>query len=175
MLCLVIDFASMEGEGESAIWRRYAARIRMFGLLRLHDAAAADDLVQQVLLAVLEALRDGRVEDPDRLDAYVFGTCRNVVMHVFRGTSRRKRIAEQAAALPPEVSQPPPPMSDRRRLEQCLDNLDPRDRTVIVATFVEERGADEIAQSVGVSPGNVRVIRHRALARLQDCVEAHAP
>src|SRR5262245_35634148 len=140
MLALVIDSPRMEGVGasasETAIWSRYAARIRTFGLLRLRDDAAADDLVQQVLLVVLEALRDGRVDDPERLDAYVFGTCRNLVMHAWRGRSRRKRIADQAAALPPEGWQPPPAFHDRQRLEQCLDSLEPRDRTIVVATFV---------------------------------------
>jgi RNA polymerase sigma-70 factor (ECF subfamily) len=164
----------MEGEGDSAIWRRYAARIWTFGLLRLRDAASADDLVQQVMVAVLEALREGRVEDPERLDSYVFGTCRNMVMHTWRARRRGKRIAEQAAALPSETWQPPSALQDRQRLERCLDGLEPRDRSVVLATFVEDRGADEIGESMGLSPGNVRVIRHRALAKLQDCLQARA-
>jgi RNA polymerase sigma-70 factor (ECF subfamily) len=165
----------VDREGESAIWDRYASRIRSFGLLRLRDPTAADDLVQQVLVAVIEGLREGRVENPDHLDAYVFSTCRHMVMHAWRGDSRRKRIAEQAAVLPPEGWEPPLASVDRERLQRCLDHLEPRDRTVVVATFVEDRDTEEISLSMGLSTGNIRVIRHRALARLQECVERWAP
>jgi RNA polymerase sigma-70 factor (ECF subfamily) len=44
-----------------------------------------------------------------------------------------------------------------------------------MATFVEDRDADEIGAAFAISAGNVRVIRHRALARLQACVEGGGP
>ena len=44
----------------------------------------------------------------------------------------------------------------------------------MLATFLEDRDADEIGKALELSPGNVRVIRHRALARLQACVEGTA-
>jgi RNA polymerase sigma-70 factor (ECF subfamily) len=37
-------------------------------------------------------------------------------------------------------------------------------------TFYEDRQADEVAKLLGLSAGNVRVIRHRAIGRLRDCV-----
>jgi DNA-directed RNA polymerase specialized sigma24 family protein len=43
---------------------------------------------------------------------------------------------------------------------------------VLVLSYCEERSTDEIAGLLGLSPGNVRVMRHRALARIKDCVEA---
>ena len=61
---------------------------------------------------------------------------------------------------------------DRRRLERCLGHLAQRESTVVRMTFQEDRPADEIARLLGITPGNVRVIRHRALARLQACVES---
>ena len=59
---------------------------------------------------------------------------------------------------------------DRGRLEHCLGELEPRDRAVVVGTFVEDRDADEISAALGISSGNVRVIRHRALTKMQGCV-----
>jgi RNA polymerase sigma-70 factor (ECF subfamily) len=45
---------------------------------------------------------------------------------------------------------------------------------VVLATFLEDRDADEIGSTLSLTAGNVRVIRHRALARLQVCVEGEA-
>jgi RNA polymerase sigma-70 factor (ECF subfamily) len=33
-----------------------------------------------------------------------------------------------------------------------------------------EKQADEVAGALGLTAGNVRVIRHRAISRLRDCV-----
>jgi RNA polymerase sigma-70 factor (ECF subfamily) len=161
----------MEDEGERAICHKYANRIRAYGLRHLRDGEAAQDLVQLVLLAVLEARRAGRIEDPSRFEAYVFGTCRNTAMDMRRGEVRRRSLAERATAGLPEVYEPEWPQVDRARLEHCMRELEPRDRAVVLATFVEDRDADEIGHSMQLTPGNVRVIRHRALARLQSCVQ----
>jgi RNA polymerase sigma-70 factor, ECF subfamily len=167
----VIVWTSMGTETEREICLKFATRIRAYGLRHLRDTSAAHDLVQTVLLAVLQALREGRVDDPSRLDAYVFGACRNATMDMRRGDARRRRLADRAGAGLPEGYEPEWPRVDRMRLENCLRGLEPRDRAVVFATFVEDRDAEEIADAMKLTPGNVRVIRHRAIARLQACVE----
>jgi RNA polymerase sigma-70 factor (ECF subfamily) len=62
-------------------------------------------------------------------------------------------------------------LADRSRLDGCLGKLEARARNVVLATFVDERDADDVGRSMGLSAGNVRVIRHRALAHLHDCME----
>jgi RNA polymerase sigma-70 factor (ECF subfamily) len=39
-------------------------------------------------------------------------------------------------------------------------------------TFYDGRSAAEVAGEFGLSEGNVRVIRHRSLARLRSCLTA---
>jgi RNA polymerase sigma-70 factor (ECF subfamily) len=92
-------------------------------------------------------------------------------MDMRRGDARRRRLAHEAAAGLPEGYEPSWASVDRFRLEICLRHLEPRDRAIVVATFVEDRDADEIGAEMKLSAGNVRVIRHRALARLQACVQ----
>ena len=43
-------------------------------------------------------------------------------------------------------------------------------RKRVLMTSYEDRQADEVAGLLGLNAGNVRVIRHRALRRLRDCV-----
>jgi RNA polymerase sigma-70 factor (ECF subfamily) len=59
---------------------------------------------------------------------------------------------------------------DAPRVAACLRELAERDRVVVLLTFYAERDAPRIADDLGVTPGAVRVIRHRAMARLRDCV-----
>jgi RNA polymerase sigma-70 factor (ECF subfamily) len=51
-----------------------------------------------------------------------------------------------------------------------VERLAERERAVVVLSFYSERGSDDIAAELGLSAGNVRVVRHRALARLRGCM-----
>ena len=164
--------ASAEADAaETELARRFAPRIRLFGLRRLRDQAAAQDLVQEVLVTTLEALRAGRIEQPERLASFVLGACRMTVVNLRRGEQRRARLLAQFAHdLAPSPDSSGGALLDRDKLTDCLAGLPTRDRTVVALTFYLERSADEIARELGTSPGNVRVLRHRALARLHDCL-----
>ena len=64
---------------ETELCRRFLNRARLYGLRHLRfDVTAAEDLAQEVMRIVLEALRAGRVADLERVDRFMLGTCRNV-------------------------------------------------------------------------------------------------
>jgi RNA polymerase sigma-70 factor (ECF subfamily) len=91
--------------------------------------------------------------------------------HSQRRTGRR-REALAARFIDTAAAPSPPSLAalDAARVAACLRALAERDRLVVLLTFYAEREAPRIAEDLGVSPGAVRVIRHRAMARLRDCV-----
>ena len=132
------------------------------------------DLAQAVLLRVLEALRAGRLRAPERLGAFVLSACRQGVRDAQRTERRRAEARERYA---PELAAEPaaPPYAtglglDLERLRGCVERLASRARTVVALCFYGERSGEEVAQELGTTAGNVRVIRHRALAQLQACM-----
>src|SRR5215470_4393750 len=76
------------GAAEAELCRRFAPRIRLYGLRHLRDEDRARDLVQAVLLVVLEAARAGRIADPERVDRFMLGTSRNVALRIRAGDAR---------------------------------------------------------------------------------------
>jgi RNA polymerase sigma-70 factor, ECF subfamily len=144
-----------------------APRIRLYGLRHLRDEQAAADLVQQVLMMTIESMRAGKVRDLAKIESFVLGTCRMVVLEIRRGGARRERLLEQY--LPP-VSAFPEPAPDLDKLAECLGRLAERERSVVVMTFYEEHSSETVARALGLSSENVRVIRHRALGRLRKCI-----
>jgi RNA polymerase sigma-70 factor (ECF subfamily) len=151
-----MNATTLEADQERSFCQRYWNRIRAYGLCHLRDTAAAEDHV-------------------DNLDKYVFGTCRNTAMDMRRGSARHRRIATAAATALPDSYEPRWELADRSRLDQCLARLEARARAVVLATFVDERDADDVGRSMSLSAGNVRVIRHRALAHLQRCMGGEQP
>lgn len=116
-------------------------------------------------------LREGKVREPEKLASYVLGTCRRVVAGWRRGAQRRERLlglhGQQLVPSTPDAEEP----LDLDRLTHCLTALAERERTVVVLSFYADRDADAIGRELGLTPGNVRVVRHRALARLRTCME----
>jgi RNA polymerase sigma-70 factor (ECF subfamily) len=154
---------------EEELFRRLAPRVRLYGLRHLRDEQSAADLTQQVLLVLLEGLRAGRVRKPEKLASFVLGTCRLVVLEQRRSAGRRRQLLAQFERDLSATSFSMPAL-ELNRLTECMERLGERERSVLVMTFYDERTGEETAQFLGLSPENVRVIRHRALGRLRQCM-----
>ena len=162
--------AEPDSPAEAELYKRLAPRVRLYGLRHLRDPHSAADLVQQVLLMTLERLRTGNVREPEKIASFVLGTCRMTVLELRRGTRRREGLLETWGGAAEAFEAPEPLAIDTARLAGCLEALSERERSVVVLSFFGDKQADEVGAELAISSGNVRVIRHRALARLRQCV-----
>jgi RNA polymerase sigma-70 factor (ECF subfamily) len=157
-------------QAEAELYRRLAPRVRLYGRKHLRDDHAAADLAQQVLLMVIQKIRVGQLREPERVVSFVFGMCRMVTMDMRRGHLRQERLLQQYGEDLMVADAAVAPQFDRERLAWCLDRLSERERSVVLMTFYEDKQADDVAAALGLTAGNVRVIRHRAIGRLRNCV-----
>jgi RNA polymerase sigma-70 factor (ECF subfamily) len=155
---------------ESELYRRFAPRVRLYGRRHLRGDADADDLAQEVLLLTIERLRAGGVQKLEQIGSFILGTSR-MMCHSERRVARR-REALAARFADPSVATAPSSLAalDGPRVAACLRGLAERERIVLLLTYYADREAPRIAADLSLSPGAVRVIRHRAIARLRDCV-----
>jgi RNA polymerase sigma-70 factor (ECF subfamily) len=160
-------------EAETELYRRFAPRVRLYGLRHLRDEEAARDLVQQVLLVTIEKLRDGSVRDVDQVASFILGVSRTMTIDLKRRERRRERLRE-AFVVEPFLEPPGAAALDVDRLETCLGALGERERIIVLLTFYAERSAREVGTEMRLSEGNVRIIRHRALGKLRTCMTASA-
>lgn len=158
-------------EAERGFCQRYAARVRRYAERHLRDREAIADLTQQALLSVLEAMRAGRVDDPARLGAFVLSTCRYLTWDENRAAARQRRLYEALGAEPPPVVEPSSSSLDAVPLGRCLGALGERERSVVLLTYCEDWPGQRIADELGTTAGNVRVLRHRAIEKLWTCLE----
>ena len=154
---------------ETELYRRFASRVRLYGLRHLRDETRAQDLVQDVLLVTIERLRAGEVRKPEEIGSFILGTSRMMAMSLRRTERRREALAAQFGHLRLS-SEPEIPSVDHARVEACLRTLSDRDSTVLILSFYAERTASQVGEELGLSAGAVRVVRHRALERLRECV-----
>jgi RNA polymerase sigma-70 factor (ECF subfamily) len=156
---------------ESELYRRFAPRVRLYGLRHLRDEDRAGDLSQQVMMLTIEKLRVGAVRDADHIASFILGMSRRAAIDLKRRERRREGLRETfmipiACGEEPEAAV----TLDIERLEACVARLAERERMVVLLTFYAEKTARQAAMELGLTEGNVRVIRYRAIDRLRKCV-----
>lgn len=136
--------------------------------------ASADDVAQEVCLAVLTALPTYREQGRPFL-AFVYGIASHKVADAHRSAARNR--SEPVAELPDfaEVAEGPEQQAmngDRtQRMARLMSTLPVKQREILILRIVVGLSADETADAVGSTPGAVRVAQHRALAKLRRIVE----
>jgi RNA polymerase sigma-70 factor (ECF subfamily) len=163
------ELGSSDRAAEAELCRRFVPRIRLYGLRHLRNPDRAGDLVQAVVVALLQALRQQRIKEAEHFDRFVLGTCRHVA-------TRMRSNAERMVSTDPADLELPGPMPALERLDvealfRCMARLDERARKVVHLCFQEDRSAEDIGPLLGTTPGNVRVLRHRAIAQLRTCLD----
>jgi RNA polymerase sigma-70 factor (ECF subfamily) len=156
---------------ETELYRRFAPRVRLYGLRHLRDEESARDLVQQVMLLTIQKLRGGAIRDTDQIGSFILGVSRTMAIDLKRRERRRERLRE-TFAVEPAVSGPDDSALDLDRLENCLGRLAERERMIVLLTFYAERSARQVGDEMTMTEGNVRVTRHRAIGKLRACMTA---
>jgi RNA polymerase sigma-70 factor (ECF subfamily) len=133
-----------------------------------HDHAA-DDVAQEVCIAVLSALP--RYRDMGRpFASFVFGIASHKVADAVRHAAK---LAVPTGDLPDGPDSQPGPEEtvvaslEAERARALLDQLPSHLRVLLLLRMVSGLSAEETGNVLGMSAGAVRVAQHRTLARLR--------
>jgi len=137
----------------------------------------ADDVAQEVCLAVLSALP--RYRDEGRpFEAFVFGIAAHKIADAQRSAVR---AAVPTDRLPDEPDGCPGPedqavrSSEAALVRALLDRLPSVQRELLILRVAVGLSAEETGGVLGMTPGAVRVAQHRALSRLRVMATEDAP
>jgi RNA polymerase sigma factor (sigma-70 family) len=156
---------------EDEFARLFRDKVFVMLLARTHDPEAARELTQDVLLAVLRALRDGRMHEVDRLAAFVHGTARNLANNLLRARSQRPDSEPITPEL--ELIQSADDFDRRERISlvhRALERLDATDQKILLGTLVEDLKPGEIARQIGLTPEAVRQRKSRAVRKVVELI-----
>jgi RNA polymerase sigma-70 factor (ECF subfamily) len=132
--------------------------------------ASADDVAQEVCLAVLTALPGYRDQGRPFL-AFVYGIAAHKVADAHRSAARNRSEPVPEVPDAPETGAGPEQRAMQgelsARMAELLKTLPDKQREILVLRVVVGLSAEETADAVGSTPGAVRVAQHRALTRLR--------
>ena len=144
----------------------YAAHLRVlqrFVYYRLPSRADADDVLQEIALAVLCA--KGIPEEEEKQKAWLLGVARHKCADYFRKVYRP--LAGEEGGFEPDYIQTRVGLDVR----DCLEALPEMDRQALALHYLEDRPQAEIAVRLGIPPGTVKSRLHSAKARFREQYE----
>jgi RNA polymerase sigma-70 factor, ECF subfamily len=141
---------------------------------RVRPISSADDVAQEVCIAVFRALPTYQHLGRPFL-SFVFGVAAHKVADVHRAAARDRSLPTAETPDMITFAENPEEIALRRELvEQTSDllrTLLPRQREIVVMRVVLGMSAQETAEAVGTTPDAVRVAQHRALNRLRRTIQ----
>lgn len=157
-----------ETQAHEALLQRYQGSIYHFVLSRLKVSADADDVAQDVFLAAYQNLE--KLEDPERFAGWLFGIARTKVLKHFRSQRRRREGADADLDrfVAPEAPDAHSQEAARQRVVELLEGLEEDSRAVVLLRFRDGLTYKVIAERLGIPPGTVGTILHRARAHFRE-------
>ena len=157
-----------------------------YALLRVRRQDVAEDLVQETLLAAIEARKRFAARSSER--TWLISILRHKIVDHFRREQRARLevvdLGEEAQffdangrrkSYVPKWRGDPQQTLEREEfwqtLEQCLSQLPPAIADTFVLKELDRLAGEEICSELQITPSNLSVRLHRARLLLQQCLE----
>jgi RNA polymerase sigma-70 factor (ECF subfamily) len=135
------------------------------------NAAAAEDVVQDALIALLSERRP-----PEKPLAWMYRAVRNAAIDEARADARRRQREQALAQTRHEWFEAgPDALLDAKMAQQALERLTPDFREIVVMRIWGELGFAEIAGVMGVSVSTVHARYVAAIKQLRAKLEKPCP
>jgi RNA polymerase sigma factor (sigma-70 family) len=156
-----------------ALFREFGPRIRAYLLKLTRDGQAAEDLLQETMLAIW---RKAEQFDPARgqASAWIFTIARNIWIDAWRKQKRPAFDPDDPALVPAAEPEAPDVLEQKRNgaaLHEALKTLPEEQIELIRLSFFDEASHSTIAARLGLPIGTVKSRIRLAFGRLRAALE----
>lgn len=154
------------------LWQQHAPAVSAF--LTARGSREPDDLTSEVFLTVFDRLESFE-GDAAAFRSFVFSVAYRRLVDEWRMRSRRGETVELIAEQDPRRASSAEEEATRRLGDDAalrlLDALPDDQRDVMVLRIVADLTVEQVAQILSKTPGAVKALQRRALARLSKDIE----
>jgi RNA polymerase sigma-70 factor (ECF subfamily) len=167
----IVDAARAGDESALAeLYNLYFPRVYRYILARMGNPYDAEDLTEEVFLRVLDAIERFQWREAP-FSAWLFRIAHNAVVSQRRKEGARGRSSPLSEALPMDSQGPEEVVENWLALNEIMraaETLPEAQRRVISLRFAAGLSVAETARAMSKGEGNVKVIQHKAIAKLRE-------
>lgn len=170
---IVVGIQSGDPDAYEKLYRAFQRGIRFF-IVRALGQQDAEDVVHDVLTAVIRAIQRGDVREPAKLPGFIrIVMQRRIASHIEMRINERQRYTElDAAAEPKHAGQPADEMvldhEQAKLMRETLASISKRDREVLLRFYMQEQSPEQICREMHLTKTQLRLLKSRAKARFAE-------
>jgi RNA polymerase sigma factor (sigma-70 family) len=151
---------------EDELVSTYRRGVFVIAVSRTRDREAASDLTQEILIAVLKALRQGRLRESTKLVAFIQGTSRNLINNYLRAKTHHLEVELDDEAYSADPVDELESIERRRLVQRELESFSVTDQQILLLSLVDGHSLAEVAQRLNLSHDAVRARKSRAVRKI---------
>jgi len=157
-------------QGVQALYEKYFQAIYRFCFWQTGVSEDAEDLTQEVFVAMTQSLSQFRGESSFK--NWLYQIAKNIIAQWIKKKTRVKQapLFEQLADTPQWID-PENDIYKQQLVKKILSVLKPQEKKVITFRYLRNYSVAETAQKLKISVSNVKVMTHRVLIKLQKSLE----
>ena len=164
---LVGRIRSGDRSAEEELVHTYQRGVLAIATVRTRDREAARDLAQEVMIAVLKALRAGQLREANKLAGFVQGTARNLINNHLRRQASRAEVELIGEETPGADLIEQLELAERRRMIQLeLRSFNAIDQQILLLSLVDGHSLAVVAQRLSLSHDAVRARKSRMIRKI---------
>lgn len=168
---LIQDAIAGDKQAFGRLYEIYADQIVRYLYFRVGEHSEAVDMTEVVFLKAWEKLPGFGSKGKSRnFRAWLYRIAHNAMVDYHR-TKKNETALDEIPEQPDHIPSPGQLVEkyeQSKALMQALESLDELSRQVVTLRFLSGVKSKDIAEIVGISTGNVRVIQFRAVRKLRE-------
>ena len=181
-------FAQLKRKDKDAFIKFYDSnldKIYRYIYFKVGQKEDAEDLTSASFLKLWNAIQEGKIIEYSTLRSLMYTIARNIVIDHYRKTSTMPTVpiqdeieidgetiacSDQLVSDTEDVRDALDREIDLDQIKERLLEMKDEYREIIVLRFIEGLSAKEIAKILNKTPGNVRILSHRAIKSLKEMI-----
>lgn len=159
----------------TGLYQQHCDAVHAYARRRVDTDEDAEDVVVEVFATAWRR----RSDVPEQALPWLYATASNVIAHVVRGQTRRRRLGARLAVVRPMGSGGDDPADHvvdtaaaRTTVAQAMAAMPASDAELLRLWAWEHLEPAQIADVLGITPGTARTRLHRARTRLRESLRA---
>ena len=164
----------MDGRLIAELYDKYREEILLYVYSLCHSMEAAEDITQEVFVKAILALSDQH----ENFRAWLYMVARNLTYNHSRKNVNKAKAVEELKHGPtaePDISEKVVMKEQYKELYEAIGKLNENYREILIMQYFGNMQLKEVAEVLGITHGNARILAHRARSKLKELMEENQP
>lgn len=160
-----------EGDTQKTLtWAVFSEGVRFLALRSLGDADEAADAAQETIFRAIRAGSEQRPESVKDPAAFIYGIAKHVIADALRGRGKTAsaEVTDSIASVEVDALHALVSGEDRARLRAALQQLSPKERTLLGMAYFRGMSSADIARRLGETADSIRKRKSRTVQKLRE-------